>query len=124
MANTENLKPFKKGEDYRRNVSGRPRKYYSTLKAQGYSLSEVNDCIQVLISMNLDELKEVWENKQATILEKTIAGALKKSIEKGSLYSVETLLTRVYGKPKETVDQNVTGNFKITLNLKQPNGGE
>ena len=26
---------------------------------------------------------------------------MKRSLEKGSLYSLETLLTRVYGKPKE-----------------------
>ena len=33
-------------------------------------------------------------------LEKTIAAAMLKILEKGSLYSLETLLTRVYGKPK------------------------
>jgi hypothetical protein len=52
-------------------------------------------------------------------LEKTIANAMRKSLEKGSLYSIETLLSRVYGKPKETADvtQNVSGEIKITLDL-------
>jgi hypothetical protein len=49
MANNENLKPFKKGEVA--NPNGRPRKYVSELRAQGYKLSEVNDAIQVLMSM-------------------------------------------------------------------------
>jgi hypothetical protein len=60
------------------------------------------DCIQVLMAMTVDELKAVWDNKESTILEKTLANALIKSMAKGSLYSVDTLLSRVYGKPKET----------------------
>jgi len=86
------------------NPNGRPRKYVSQLKEQGYKLAEVNDCIQALMSMTVEELKEVWDNPKATVLEKTIAAAIKKSIEKGSLYSIETLLTRVYGKPMERTE--------------------
>jgi len=113
MANNQNLKPFKKGEVA--NPNGRPRKYVSELRAQGYRLSEVNDAIQVLISMTIDELKEVYTNPKATVLEKTIASAIRKSIEKGSLYSIETLLTRVYGKPKEQVDLNASGGMEIKV---------
>jgi hypothetical protein len=113
MANNENLKPIQKGET--RNPNGRPRKYVSLLREQGYKLSEVNDTIQVLISMTIDELKEVYTNPKATILEKTIASAIRKSIEKGSLYSIETLLTRVYGKPKEQVDLNASGSMEIKV---------
>ena len=57
----------------------------------------------------------VFKNPNATILEKTVANALKKSLEKGSLYSLDTLMSRVYGKPKETVSQEVTIN---TVNVK------
>jgi hypothetical protein len=102
MANEQNLIPVQKGEI--RNPNGRPRKYVSLLKEQGYKLSEINDTIQVMMSMDMDELKTVWDNPKATILEKTIAAAMRKSLEKGSLYSLDTLLTRVYGKPKEQMD--------------------
>jgi len=44
MANEQNLKPFKKGEVA--NPNGRPRKYVSLLKEQGYKLAEINDTIQ------------------------------------------------------------------------------
>lgn len=103
------------------NPNGRPKKYITLLKEQGYKLSEVNDTIQVMIAMDLEELKSVWENPKATILEKTIANAMRKSLEKGSLYSLETLMNRVYGKPKETVDNNIKTDepIIITLNLKQ-----
>lgn len=86
------------------NPNGRPRKFTTQLREHGYKLSEINDTIQVMMQMTVEELKEVWDNKNATVLEKTIAAAMRKSIEKGSLYSVETLLTRVYGKPKENAD--------------------
>jgi hypothetical protein len=109
MPNKENLKPFKKGEDSRRNLVGAPKKYVSALKEQGYKNSEINDCILVMISMDLDELKEVWQNPRATILEKTIANALRKSLEKGSLYSIEVLLSRAVGKPKESIDHTTNG---------------
>lgn len=95
------------------NPNGRPRKYVSMLKEQGYKLAEVNDCIQAIMSMDMQELKAVWDNPKATVLEKTIAGALRKSLEKGSLYSIDTLLTRVYGKPKETA--HITNDGKIEV---------
>jgi len=117
MANEQNLIPAQKGEV--RNPNGRPKKYVTLLKEQGYKLAEINDTIQAMLSMDLEELKDVWQNPKATILEKTIANAMRKSLEKGSFYSIETLLSRVYGKPKETADvnQNVTGEIKITLDL-------
>jgi len=117
MANEQNLIPAQKGEV--RNPNGRPKKYVTLLKEQGYKLAEINDTIQAMLSMDLEEIKDVWQNPKATILEKTIANAMRKSLEKGSLYSIETLLSRVYGKPKETADvnQNVTGEIKITLDL-------
>ena len=59
MANEQNLKPFKKGEVA--NPNGRPRKYVSLLKEQGYKLAEINDTIQAMMSMDLEELKTVWD---------------------------------------------------------------
>jgi hypothetical protein len=64
-----------------------------------------------MLMMTIKELKVIFDNPDATILEKTIAGAMVNSLKKGSLYSVETLLTRIYGKPKET--SAVTTNGKI-----------
>lgn len=115
MANEQNLKPFKKGQVA--NPNGRPRKYVSILKDAGYKVSEINDTIQNMMAMDLQELKEVYENPKATILEKTIANAMKRSLEKGSLYSLETLLTRVYGKPKETAEIKQETNHSGTLHI-------
>lgn len=105
------IQNWEKGESG--NPNGRPRKYVSLLKEQGYKLAEINDTIQSMMAMDLDELKQVWDNPKATILEKTIANAMRKSLEKGSLYSLETLLTRVYGKPKEQVDMQVDNKVEV-----------
>ncbi len=91
------------------NPNGRPRKFVTTLAANGYKRSEINDTIQAMMAMTIEELKGVFENPSATILEKTIAGAMRKSLEKGTLYSLETLLSRVYGLPK----QEITADVKI-----------
>ena len=113
MANEENLKPFVKGQSG--NINGRPRKYVTLLKEQGYKLSEINDTIQVMMSMNMEELNEVYKNPKATIIEKTIANAMNKSLMKGSLYSLETLMTRVYGKPKEQIDMKSDNKIEIVF---------
>lgn len=102
MANEQNLKPFPKGNNA--NPSGRPKKYVSLLKESGYKLSEINDTIQAMMAMDMDELKSVWDNKHATILEKTIANAMMTSLKKGSLYSLETLLSRAFGNPKQMTE--------------------
>jgi len=102
---------FKPGESG--NPKGRPRKLVSLLKEQGYKLSEINDTLMALLSMDMIELKEAFENPSATVLEKAVAGAIRKSIEKGSLYNIETIITRAMGKPKEQTEHSGTQTIKV-----------
>lgn len=111
---------YKKGQTG--NPNGRPRKYVSLLKEQGYKLSEINDTIQNMMAMDTNELKSVWDNPSATIMEKTIANAMRKSLEKGSLYSIETLLTRVYGRPKEQSEIDLKSDSTIVVKFMPYNG--
>jgi hypothetical protein len=116
-----NLRPYKKGQSG--NKKGRPKKFVLTLKKEGYKLNEINDTIQAMMAMDLNDLKDIWDNESSTILEKTVAGALRKSLEGRKLDSLETLLTRVYGRPKEKVD--VQQDINITqhnIKLKFGNG--
>ena len=91
------------------NKKGRPKKPVLTMKVEGYKLHEINDTIQMMVGMTSHELSLVLENSKSTILERTIASALRKSIEKGNLDSVETLLNRVYGKPDQKLDITTDG---------------
>ena len=99
-------KKFVKG-DKRINKNGRPRKWISEMKDSGSSLSEITDAIQVLISLEPAKLEEIRTNPQSTVLEITIASAILRSIQRGDLDSIETLITRVYGKPKEKVEADI-----------------
>jgi hypothetical protein len=113
MPNPKNIEKHKFKKGVVQNPNGRPKKFTTLLRESGYRIAEINDTIQVMLQMTIDELADVYKNPQATILEKTIAGAMKKSLEKGSLYSIDTLLTRVYGKPKETAQ--ITTDNKIEI---------
>jgi hypothetical protein len=104
---------FEKGQSG--NPNGRPRKYVSLLKEQGYKLSEINDTIQNMMAMDVSELQKVNDNPKATIMEKTLAAAMIKSLKNGSLFSLETLLTRVYGKPKETTAVENSGKIEFVI---------
>jgi hypothetical protein len=104
---------FEKGQSG--NPNGRPRKYVSLLKEQGYKLSEINDTIQNMMAMDVSELQKVNDNPKATIMEKTVAAAMIKSLKNGSLFSLETLLTRVYGKPKETTAVENSGKIEFVI---------
>ena len=99
--NKDKILPFswKKGQSG--NPNGRPRKFVCLLKDMGYTKQDINTTIQNMMAMSISELAEVFKDDNATVLEKTIANAIKRGIEKGTLYSMETLLTRVYGQPKQ-----------------------
>ena len=109
MANKlDNLKPFQPGNNA--NPNGRPKKVVTKLKELGYSKDDINQTYMNMLGMTRQELEAIDKDKsgQYTIAEQIIAGALVKSHDKNSLFNIESLVTRVHGKPKETVDQNIT----------------
>ena len=89
------------------NLKGRPRKWVSTLSAQGYKKSEINDCLQVLMSSTIPELKEIEKDEANTIMERTVAKALLEGHRKGTPYNMETFITRVHGQPKQEIEQEI-----------------
>ncbi len=49
MPNPQNIEPYKMQKGETLNPNGRPRKYVSLLKEQGYKLAEINDTIQAIL---------------------------------------------------------------------------
>jgi hypothetical protein len=123
MANENNLKPAQKGEI--RNPNGRPKKVETVLK--DFFLSEynikltagqTNDIIRGILSKSRTELIELAKNEDLPFWISMIAKKATRDYEKGSIHLLELLFDRVYGKPKETIESNITEkSIKITLNL-------
>ena len=79
----ENLKPFKKGKDPRRNTEGRPKKLPD---------------LDILLANVLGEEKNGMTAAEA-ILKK-----LRQEAAKGNLRAAEILLNRAYGMPKQRTE--------------------
>ncbi len=101
-----NLKPFKKGDDERRTNNGRKPK-----------LPDLN----VLLAKVLGA-----ETNGKTAAEK-ILSALHAKAARGDIRAAELLLDRGYGKPKQSIETNITGNINLIFETSQdceplPNG--
>lgn len=106
--NKEYILPFSWPKGKSGNPNGRPRKFVCQLKEMGYNKQDINTTIENMMAMTLNELADIYKDEHATILERTIANAMRKSLEKGTLYSLETLISRVHGVPTQTVNQTIT----------------
>jgi hypothetical protein len=69
--------------------------------------------MMAIVALTQSELQEIIYNETNTALERTVAKAVLKGLEKGSLYNLETLITRSIGKPKET--QQVSTDSRIEV---------
>jgi hypothetical protein len=106
------LTRYEKGERPKGDI-GRPKKYITLLKERGYNHSQVIDTYQIMLSLTIDELKEIYDNPQATILEKIIASGLRQDLKTGKVDVVETIINRTFGKPKENIESNVNHTINV-----------
>jgi len=121
----ENLKKWKKGESG--NPSGRPKKIETVIKE--HFLEEHNlkltktqsqDIIKNILGKTRKELVEMATNEDLPFWIALIAKKAQRDFEKGSIHILDILFDRVYGKPKEEVEQTINdgapSEFRITIN--------
>lgn len=115
MANLKNGVKFKKGVSG--NPKGRPRKFVTQLKIEGYKLSEINDTITILLKCTRAEISRIAGSNSNTIMEINIAKAIQADIKAGRISTIELILSRVFGKPKNEITATIkaTGNVKLML---------
>jgi len=58
---------FKPGQSG--NPAGRPRKFVTLMKDAGYKQTEINDTLRALLVMTEDELQDIKDHPESTILE-------------------------------------------------------
>ena len=88
MAKEDNLKPFVKGDDPRRNVDGRPR-----------VLPELKEILTEILSEEITNQK----GDRATRLE-AILRTLNAKAQKGDMRAIQEVLDRMYGKSKQIIE--------------------
>lgn len=115
MAKSTNLKPFKPGYDARRNLNGGPRKMATRLAGLGYNGRDINSTILAILAMTETEATQIADGGQYTILERTVATALLKDMSRGSLWNLDTLLTRTLGKPQQTLQADTDGKIEVVF---------
>ena len=103
-------------------------KTLATLRTLGYSNAEINATIQVALALTEEEVKQVLDHPKASLFEKTIVKGLIKGLEKGSLFNLDLLLSRAYGKPRESLEikeevQRKPFSWRIAID-EQPQLGE
>jgi hypothetical protein len=108
------------------NPAGRPVKYISTLKEQGYTLSQIVDCLTVMLTLTLDELEEIhktgiYKGNKCTALEQILASAMRKDKARGELYNILPIITRAFGQPKQSIEHSGTIT-EITISRKNESG--
>ena len=114
---TDHLPKWQKGQPSA-NPLGRPPKFITTLKRQGYHHGDINRVIMTILSLEALQVSEIASNEDYTILERIIAKALINSLKKGNLYAMESLLNRSVGRPKlQSEIQIEEKKINVTLNL-------
>jgi hypothetical protein len=76
------------------NPKGRPRKILSTLKAEGYKKSQVNETIDKILTLKDDEFNDIEKDPDTTQLEKICARMIRKGKEKGDGEILEYIISK------------------------------
>jgi hypothetical protein len=111
----KNLKHYQKGFDPNRNYAGAPRKLVSQIAEIGYTNSQLCDTIKNIAALTENEVKQIVDNEECTMFERMIAKAMIKDFSKSSLWNLEIVINRAFGKPKETQAVENTGKIEVVF---------
>lgn len=86
----------------------------SITKHQKYQL------LESMLERTTEELKELAENESVPVFVKLFAQAIIKDVEVKGYAVAEVIFDRCFGKPRQAVDNNLTGALDFTINFDKP----
>ncbi len=102
----DNLKPIKKGEI--RNPNGARTHNPITKALQKLTIETYREVIELVLTGNIDALKEMIEDKKTPAIQVGIATSFLTAINKGEYAVIERIAERIIGKIPEQLNINST----------------
>lgn len=111
----KNLRPIKKGQVLNPKGGQAHDPHLKLIKM--LTQKELAEIGNLVIKNNLDALKAIAKDKNATVIKVMLAAVAVKVIEKGDMHALDILLNRLVGKVKEQVEHlgNVAPQVVVTL---------
>jgi len=84
----------------------------------------MQDIIKVVLSKSRNELVELAKNEDLPFWISLIANKAQRDFKKGSIHILDVLFDRVYGKPKEEIEQTINEGRPHQIDIvihRQPN---
>lgn len=78
-------------------------------------MEHIKEVADLILDGNLDKLQELARNPATSVLKVWLAKAAAEGIKKGDLHSLEAILNRVLGKPKEHMEHSNAEGFQILI---------
>lgn len=83
-------------------------------KQQKYEL------IESMLERTKEELEELEKNDSIPVFLTLAAKAILKDIESKSMFTAEMIFDRCFGKPRQAIDNNLSGELDFTVNFDKP----
>lgn len=117
--NDENLKPFKPGHDERRNLAGRPKSVFTTLKIAGYSKDDIRHAFEQVGWSDMETIRTILDEEKEPPIILATAKAYQKAVDKGDFRYISIMLEHILGRPKEQTENKHL--HKILVEYVNPN---
>ena len=104
-------------ENQPKNKGNKPRLYTIAKNVYKCSYDDYKEGVLYLLQCTLTELKEVCDKADTPIWLRNIARALLKDSSTGDMRTTEELVTRLWGKPKATVEAEVKTENKTVVSF-------
>jgi hypothetical protein len=105
------------------NPAGGPKDPPEIKKIKNLTKIELIEVANLIIKGNLDELMDLKDNPDASVLQVMIAGVAIRVMKKGDMTALDILLNRLIGKVKDEIDIN--GDIKMPqIIVKLPSNGK